>query len=136
VTHTAPIRPAARVLPGRARRPRQNPVPRAIEEIRKYQRSCDLLIPKAPFTQLVRDIAQSFMPGVRFQPEAIEALMESAESYLIRQFQKWNLTAIHRKRVTINLKDVKLVRDMDEIDGKGMAPVLPIYDSLETIALF
>jgi histone H3 len=32
----------------------------ALREIRKYQKSVDLLIRKAPFARLVREIAQDF----------------------------------------------------------------------------
>jgi hypothetical protein len=39
----------------------------AIREIRKYQKSTDLLIRKLPFARLVREIAQSFKNDLRFQ---------------------------------------------------------------------
>ena len=104
----------------------------ALAEIRKYQRSTELLIKKAPFNRLVRYIARGFMPDVRFEGAAVISLMEAAESFLVKKFQKFNLYAIHRKCVTITVKDMKLDRDVDAIDGKEMSHVQPIYDDLGT----
>ena len=52
----------------------------ALLQIRKYQRSTDLLIKKAPFVRLVREIAQDFGERIRFSPAALQALYEDAES--------------------------------------------------------
>merc|ERR1712076_199736 len=43
----------------------------ALREIRKYQKSTDLLIRKAPFQRLVREIAQDFKSDLRFQSTAV-----------------------------------------------------------------
>ncbi len=43
----------------------------ALREIRKYQKSTDLLIRKLPFQRLVREIAQDFKNDLRFQSSAI-----------------------------------------------------------------
>lgn len=56
----------------------------ALREIRKYQKSTDLLIRKLPFQRLVREIAQDFKNDLRFQSTAILALQEAAEAYLVR----------------------------------------------------
>jgi|SRR5579871_706199 len=72
----------------------------ALREIRRYQRSTDLLIRKLPFQRLVGEIAQDFK-SVRFQSSAIGALQEATEAYLISLFEDTNLCAIHAKRVTI-----------------------------------
>ncbi len=82
----------------------------ALREIRKYQNSTKLLIRKLPFQRLVRDIAQGFKGDLRFQSNAILALQEAAEAYLIGLFEDTNLCAIHAKRVTIMVRDVKLAR--------------------------
>ena len=73
----------------------------ALHEIRKYQRSTDLLIRKLPFMHLVQEIGQQFLQGVQFQGTAIMALQEAAEAYLISLFEDGNLCAIHAKRVTL-----------------------------------
>ena len=73
----------------------------ALREIRKYQKSTELLIWKLPFQRLVRKIAQDFKTDLRFQSSAISALQEAAEAYLVGLFEDTNLCAIHAKRVTI-----------------------------------
>lgn len=82
----------------------------ALKEIRKYQKTTELLIRKLPFQRLVREIAQDFKNDLRFQGTAIVALQEAAESYLTGLFEDTNLGAIHAKRVTIMPKDVQLAR--------------------------
>jgi histone H3 len=73
----------------------------ALREIRRYQKSTELLIRKLPFQRLVREIAQDFKSDLRFQSSAIGALQESVEAYLVSLFEDTNLCAIHAKRVTI-----------------------------------
>ena len=82
----------------------------ALREIRRYQKSSDLLIRKLPFQRLVREIAQDFKNYLRFQSTAILALQEAAEAYLVSLFEDTNLCAIHAKRVTIMPKDILLAR--------------------------
>ena len=82
----------------------------ALREIRKFQKSTDLLIRKLPFQRLVREIAQDFKTDLRFQSSAILALQEASESYLVGLFEDTNLCAIHAKRVTIMPKDIQLAR--------------------------
>jgi histone H3 len=81
-----------------------------LREIRKYQKSTDLLIRKLPFQRLVREIASSFVPGCRFQSSALAALQEATEAYLVGLFEDTNLTAIHAGRVTIMQKDIALAQ--------------------------
>ena len=82
----------------------------ALREIRKYQKSTELLIRKLPFQRLVREIASEFKTDLRFQSSAVLALQESAEAYLVGLFEDTNLCAIHAKRVTIMPKDIQLAR--------------------------
>jgi histone H3 len=82
----------------------------ALREIRKYQKSTELLIRKAPFQRLVREIAQDYKTDLRFQSNAVAALQEAAEAYLVGLFEDTNLCAIHAKRVTIMPKDIQLAR--------------------------
>jgi histone H3 len=82
----------------------------ALREIRKYQKSTDLLIRKLPFQRLVREIAQDFKNDLRFQSQAILALQDASEAYLVSLFEDTNLSAIHAKRVTIMPKDIQLAR--------------------------
>ena len=82
----------------------------ALREIRRYQKSTELLIRKLPFQRLVREIAQEFKTDLRFQGSAVLALQEAAEAYLVGLFEDTNLCAIHAKRVTIMPKDIQLAR--------------------------
>jgi histone H3 len=80
----------------------------ALREIRKYQKSTELLIRKLPFQRLVRETAQNLKTDVRFQSHALAALQEASEAYLVGLFEDTNLCAIHAKRVTIFPKDMQL----------------------------
>lgn len=82
----------------------------ALREIRKYQKSTELLIRKLPFQRLVREITQGFMCDLRFQSTALLALQEAAEAYMVGIMEDTNLCAIHAKRVTIMPKDMQLAR--------------------------
>ena len=82
----------------------------ALREVRRFQKSTDLLIRKAPFQRLVREVAQDFKSDLRFQSTAVLALQEAAEAYLTGLFADTNLCAIHAKRVTIMPKDMQLAR--------------------------
>lgn len=82
----------------------------ALRQIRKYQKSTELLIPKLPFQRLIREIAGDYKSEVRFQSAAIAALQEAAEAYLTGLFEDVNLCAIHAQRVTIMPKDMQLAR--------------------------
>ena len=82
----------------------------ALREIRKYQKSTDLLIRKLPFQRLVREIAHEFKQELRFQSSAVLALQEAAEAYLVSLFEDTNLCAIHARRVTIMTRDLQLAR--------------------------
>ena len=82
----------------------------ALREIRKYQKSTELLIRKLPFQRLVREVAEKFKQDLRFNSHAIMALQEAAEAYLVGLFEDTNLCAIHAHRVTIMPKDIQLAR--------------------------
>ena len=88
----------------------------ALREIRKYQKSTELLLRKLPFQRLVREVANDIAAGTRFpegprwQSQAVIALQEAAEAYLVHLFEDSNLEAIHAKRVTIQAKDIQIAR--------------------------
>ncbi|KAI5683080.1 hypothetical protein M9H77_04308 [Catharanthus roseus] len=98
-------------LAGGVKRPhRYRPGTVALREIRKYQKSTELLMRKQPFQRLVREVAQDFRAELRFQSLAVLALQEASEAYIVGLFEEINLCAIHAKRVTIMPKDVQLAR--------------------------
>jgi histone H3 len=80
----------------------------ALREIKRYQKSGDMLLRKQPFQRLVRSIAQEFSPNIRFQASAILALQEAAEGHLIDILADSNICAIHARRVGITDKDLQV----------------------------
>jgi histone H3 len=115
-------------ITGQVKKPhRYRPGTVALREIRRYQKSTDLLLRKLPFQRLVREITEQFFPNARFQSTAILALQEAAEAYLVGLFEDTNLCAIHAKRVTIMPKDMQLARRIRgernfEVLGGGLGP--------------
>ncbi|KAK3333294.1 histone H3-like centromeric protein cse-4 [Cercophora scortea] len=115
---------ASAVQPGdpipRPRKRRYRPGTLALKEIRRYQANTDLLISKLPFARLVREVAALVRPSnqeMRWQSQAIQALQESAEAFLVHLFEDTNLCAIHAKRVTIMQKDIQLARRIRGVWG-------------------
>ena len=103
--------------PSMVKKPRRyRPGTVALREIRKFQRSTELLIRKLPFQRLVKEVAQGFNTELRFQSAAVLALQEAAEAYLTGLFEDTNLCAIHAKRVTIMPKDMQLARRIRGFD--------------------
>ena len=104
--------------PGKVRKPhRFRPGTVALKEIRRYQKSTELLIRKLPFQRLVREIAgdigicpEHLRGKLRFQSAAVNALQEASVAYLVGLFEDSNICAIHAKRVTIMPKDIHLAR--------------------------
>ena len=82
----------------------------ALREIRRYQKSTELLLRKLPFQRIVREIAGEHQSDLRFQASAIQALQEATEAYMVSLFEDTNMAAIHAKRVTIMPKDLALAR--------------------------
>ena len=97
-------------VPGIKKPHRWRPGTLAMREIRRYQKSTELLIRKLPFQRLVREIAQDFKSDLRMESSALLALQEASEAYLVDLFEDTNLCAIHAKRVTIQVKDMQLAR--------------------------
>ncbi len=90
-------------------RQRHRPGTVVLREIWKFQKSTDLLMQKAPFSCLVREILHDFGP-YKVQAMAISAFQEAAEAYLVGLFEDTNLCVIHAKRVIIKPKDIQLAR--------------------------
>ncbi|KAJ5902508.1 Histone-fold [Penicillium taxi] len=104
------------------KRRRYKPGTVALKEIRRYQRSFDLLVAKLPFARLVREVALDLLPAdvgaeLRWQSFAIQALQEAAEAFLVHLFEDTNLCALHAKRVTIMQKDIQLARRIRGVWG-------------------
>ena len=92
------------------RRRRFRPGTVALREIRRYQTSSNLLIPKMAFGRLVRESMQNIDPNheYRMRASAVAAIQEAAEAYITNLMEDTNLCAIHGRRVTITPRDMKL----------------------------
>ena len=82
----------------------------ALREIRRFQKTTDLLMRKGPFQRFVREITLKFKKDARFQSTAVLALQEASEAYMIGMFEDTNLAALHAKRVTIMSRDILLAQ--------------------------
>lgn len=89
------------------KRKRSNP-DRWLSEVKHYQNTTDLLIPKLPFKRLAREVAGDYVDDCRFTKDAIEALQTAVEDKVIELFQLSQRLAIHRGVETIGLVDMQL----------------------------
>ena len=123
-----PIRNGPKQPQNTKKKKRYRPGTVALREIRRYQKSTDLLLLKLPFQRLVREVAEDMIeeirkgkethgqefgiaPGqLRFQATAVECLQHAAEAYLVALFDDTQHCAIHAKHVTIMPKDIELAR--------------------------
>ena len=103
--HFRPEHPGVKKKKKRAR-----PGVKALREIRKYQRSTDKLIPKLPFSRVVKEICLKYREDVRWRVNAIEALHFAAEAHIVDIFEDAYLCSIHAKRVTLMVRDIQLAR--------------------------
>lgn len=86
---------------------------RALQQIKYLRKTTKLLIPKQPFSRLVREIILDLFPREdinRIQVSALEALQEATEMYLTQFFEDSVLLALHAKRVTLMQRDMILMR--------------------------
>jgi histone H3 len=82
----------------------------SIQQIRKYQKSTELLIKKVTFCRLVREIALEYKTDLKFKVSTFDVLQEASEAFLVRLFEDAYLCAIHAKRVTLMPRDLLLAR--------------------------
>ena len=72
-------------------RPRRNrPGTVALREIRRYQKTTGLLLPRKPFIRLIREVLQDIYPSnaILWQKNALLAIQEAAEAYLVDIFPR------------------------------------------------
>lgn len=106
---------AARRDEGGIKKPRKwRPGTVALREIKKYQKSTDLLLQKFPFSRFVREVMRDYKTNTRFQASAMMALQEAIEAHMVDLCEQANLAAIHAKRVTVMRKDLDHVGRMME----------------------
>ena len=110
-TKSTPSRPVKYATEEGAKKRRYRPGTVALREIRKYQKSTELLIAKLPFARVVKELSFKLArEPMRWTAEAMLALQEATEDFMVHLMEDTNLCAIHAKRVTIQVKDMQLAR--------------------------
>jgi histone H3 len=84
----------------------------ALREIRKYQKSSELLLRKEPFRRMVRFISMGMNKDIRFQRRSIDAIQENLESFITSVLEEAYECVKHCGRVTLMTKDIVLVHKM------------------------
>lgn len=79
----------------------------ALREIRRFQKSTDLLIKVAPMQRIISSILRSNHPGMRIQAKALPVLMEAVQAIQVKLFQESQLACIHAKRQMITVADLR-----------------------------
>lgn len=87
---------------------RYRPGDRALRDIKRFQRMTELLISRAPFRRLVKEVSQGNAPHMRIGAAAYEVLQESGEACFVELFEDRVLRSVHAKSVTVNEKDMAL----------------------------
>merc|ERR1712216_651850 len=95
----------------------------ALREIRKYQKSTELLIRKLPFQRLVRNRAR-LQDGFALPIHGGFGASRGVRGVLGRLVRRHELCAIHAKRVTIMPKDIQLARRIRGERAKAPDPHL------------
>ncbi|VDN50734.1 unnamed protein product [Dracunculus medinensis] len=85
---------------------------RALQEVKHYQRTTHLLISKSPFTRLIKEILNPEWSSQMYNitPDAISALQEASEAFLVQLFENSYLLSLHAKRITLMVRDICMVR--------------------------
>jgi len=100
----------------------------AFKEIVKYQKSCNHLIPNAPFARLVRMLLEEaagnsygFLNGqsLKITKECLVCLHEACEIYLTTYFEDLNLLARHATRVTVMVRDIEALKYLKRSNSHG-----------------
>ncbi|KAI5784719.1 histone-fold-containing protein [Geopyxis carbonaria] len=93
-----------------------------LREIKFYQKTTEHLIPRAPFSRLVREVLSEVenenKNGVeadtikRIKKDALNALQEACEDAMLKMLADINLVTLSCKRVTIKPRDLHLIQEL------------------------
>ena len=84
----------------------------ALREIRRYQKSTDLLIRLAPMGRVVRQCLAGIASEMRMNKTALKLLHYCTESKMVTLMEDSLALANHAKRITVKGKDISLVLRM------------------------
>lgn len=87
-----------------------------LREIKKLRSTTNLLIAKAPFMRLVKETVKELFPyeNYKMRTEAVGAIHEATEAFLVRLFEDAHLCTIHGRRTTLQPKDIQLVLKLNK----------------------
>ena len=108
----------------------------SVREIKRLQKSTSLIIPKATFTRVVREISDDFVlsggVSARWKKSALAALHEASEDYLTEFFAWAQLFGVKEGRTGINLSDGVMAKvkmeNMDIYRAYGYAGKIQMKD--------
>lgn len=95
---------------GDRKKPRYKPGTVALREIKRYQKSTALLLPRAPFQRIVKSICMEIDNTLRCSSQGLLALQEATEAYMVGIFEDASLCCVHAKRMTLRKQDLELAR--------------------------
>mmetsp|Transcript_127948 Transcript_127948/g.292309 ORF Transcript_127948/g.292309 Transcript_127948/m.292309 type:complete len:221 (-) Transcript_127948:339-1001(-) len=102
------------------------PQSRVMADIRALRSSTALVIPRAPFRRLVRELTQERVgddeEDYRWTSTGLNALQTAVEDYLVGIFEDSTVASLHARRVTCMLQDIRLVRRLrlhNEVQGEN-----------------
>lgn len=93
------------------RKYRLHPGTKALREIKKMQKSTSTLLPRASFQRLVQEILQDRNSTMSLRRTATDALQQAAEQYVVDLLKSSNQYAIHARRKTISVPDMKVAQE-------------------------
>ncbi|XP_008825229.1 histone H3.3C-like [Nannospalax galili] len=98
---TACKSPSGKVPKKQLRLAKVRPLLEALHEIRRNQKSTELLNHKLLFQCLVWELLRTSKTALHFLSGAIGALQEVSDAYLVGLFEDISLCAIHDKRIVM-----------------------------------
>ena len=90
-----------------------------VKSVRRKPNRRTYAIPKVAFRRMVQDIASEYKSDLRFQREAFDALQESAEQLVTKQFARCSQLADLCKLDTVRHEHWRFVQD-NPGDGLGV----------------
>lgn len=80
-----------------------------LHSIARHQTSTECLIPKLPFSRLIKETMQQYCGrNLRITPECLLCLQEAAEIYAVQVMEDAYRCTLHRGRITLTAKDMRL----------------------------
>ena len=79
----------------------------ALREIRRQQKSTDLLLKKAPTQRIIANILRANHAGMRIQAKALPVIMEAMQALQVKLFAETQLACIHARRQMITVADLR-----------------------------